>query len=196
MPCSELVLASTSKIRASILKNAGLNFSVCAPCLDETTAKEALFGLTAAKVAVALAQQKALSIISQSDLIVGADQTLSCEGIIYNKPNTLNEAHQHLIDLRGKTHILHSAVAVAQNGKIVWSLCEDAKLTMRNLSTDFIKKHIEKSGNDLLQTVGGYQLENHGAQLFEKIDGDYFTILGLPLLPLLAFLRRIKFIDS
>jgi septum formation protein len=191
-----LILASTSKIRGTILKNAGLDFTPCQPLLDEDRAKALLGSATPKDVATTLAEQKALSLAKSGDLIIGADQTLSCEGVLYNKPNLINQAHQHLLALRGKTHTLHSAVAIAQQGKIIWSICEDAQLTMRKFSDEFAASYIEKSGPTLMHTVGAYQLENRGAQLFDHIKGDYFTILGLPLLPLLAFLRHIKFIES
>jgi septum formation protein len=196
MQTENLILASTSKIRAAILKNAGVSFTVREPTLDESKAKLQLLDVPPAQLAKDLAEQKALSLAPSSNLVIGADQTLSCEGQLYNKPSSLAEAHQHLLSLRGKTHALHSALAVAQQGKIIWSVCEDAHLTMRHFSEEFVEAYIEKSGSVLLHTVGAYQLENHGAQLFEKIDGDYFTILGLPLLPLLAFLRHITFIES
>jgi septum formation protein len=196
MHSPKLILASTSQTRRRILKNAGLTFDNSPPKLDEEAAKNLLSDLSPQEIALSLASQKALSLSEGPILILGADQTLSCQGQLFNKPRSLSEAEQQLKSLRGQHHILHSALSIAQNGQTIWTVCEDATLTMRQFSDAFAKSYIETCGAGLLNTVGGYQLEGVGAQLFEKIDGDYFTILGLPLLPCLAFLRSIKFITS
>jgi septum formation protein len=193
---NKLILASTSKIRQHILADAGLVFESQKPDVNEELAKSKYNSLSAKDLALALAKDKAQSLSEPTRFILGADQTLSCEGVVYNKPASLKEAYEQLISLRGKTHTLHSALAIAQKGKIIWCVCEGAHLTMRNFSDKFAKSYVEACGEALLTTVGAYQLENRGAQLFEKIDGDYFTILGLPLLPCLAFLRDIKFMPS
>lgn len=196
MQSPNLVLASTSQTRRAILENAGLNFETRQPLSDEEGAKSKLINLSAKELARYLAAQKALSLSTSDSIILGCDQTLSCRGKLYNKPRSIAEALQQLLELRGQSHMLHSALAIAQNGKVIWTVCDEAKLTMRNFSDEFAKAYTENCGPKLLNTVGSYQLENTGSQLFEKIEGDYFTILGLPLLPCLAFLRHIKFIAT
>ncbi len=196
MHSPKLILASTSRTRQRILQKAGLSFEACPPELDEEAAKSLLSNLPPRDIALSLASQKALSLSLGPDLVLGADQTLSCQGQLHNKPCSMKEAEEQLLSLRGQRHVLHSALCVAQNGQIIWRVCEDAVLTMRHFSDSFSKSYIETCGAELLNTVGSYQLEGHGAQLFEKIEGDYFTILGMPLLPCLAFLRNIKFITS
>jgi septum formation protein len=184
-----IILASTSPIRSSILLNAGIMFSCQPPNLDEKTAKLKLTEHSPKNLALHLAELKALSISKPNTLIIGADQTLSCEQVIFNKPKTQSSARSQLIALRGKTHTLHSALACAENGKIIWKICDEAHLTMRSFSDSFLESYIYDCGDDILSSVGSYQLEKQGVQLFEKLEGDYFTILGLPLLPLLTFLR-------
>lgn len=196
MQTQNLILASSSKIRKSILQNAGLKFKTRQPQFDETSAHQSLRAIPARAIAIFLAEQKALSLAAHRHLIMGADQTLSYQGNLYKKPNSIDQAHRQLLALRGGTHTLHSALAIAQDGRVIWTVCQEAQVTMRNFSDDFARTYIAACGTKLLNTVGSYQLESLGAQLFEKIEGDYFTILGLPLLPCLAFLRDIKFIAS
>jgi septum formation protein len=189
------ILASTSKIRSSILNNAGLTFISQTPGLDEETAKSNLGDISAKNLAIELAKLKALSVSAASGIVIGADQTLSYHNTIFHKPESLAAARSQLNELRGQTHTLHSAVACAQNGRIMWSTCEEAHLTMRNFSDLFLETYLNLCGNDIQNAVGGYQLEKQGVQLFDKIEGDYFTILGLPLLPLLTFLRNNGFLQ-
>jgi septum formation protein len=196
MTASHLILASTSKIRLTVLQNAGLGVICLPPELDEETAKIKLGQVTPKALAVALAEQKALSLKNPEAWVIGADQTLSCNNTIFHKPDTLGKARQQLQELRGKTHTLHSSLAVAHGGKIIWSICEDAHLTMRTFSDDFLERYISENGADLLTSVGSYKLERSGVQLFEKIEGDYFTILGFPLLPFLSFLREQKILAT
>lgn len=184
-----IILASTSKIRSTILINAGLSIRCQPPNLDEPAAKNKLGEISPKNLAMALAELKALSISNTNALVLGMDQILSCNQTVFNKPRSITEARAQLIALRGKTHTLYSAIACAQNGKIIWSICDDAHLTMRDFSDLFLQCYINACGDDILSAVGCYQVERQGMQLFEKIEGDYFTILGLPLLPLLAFLR-------
>jgi septum formation protein len=190
MQKSAIILASTSTIRRAILENAGLEISCQTPMLDEAVEKTNLGCQSPKNLALRLAELKALSITSANTLVVGADQTLSCENIVFHKPESQTTAKLQLSELRGKTHILHSAATCALNGQIIWSICEEAHLTMRRFSDPFLDTYINACGDDILSSAGSYQLEKRGVQLFEKIEGDYFTILGLPLLPLLNFLRE------
>ena len=189
-----LILASTSQIRKQILLQAGLNFSSEAPKLDEEKLKQALAPIAPHKLAARLSELKSLSLCEShpKSLILGADQTLSLNGKLFNKPANLDEARQHLETLRGQTHTLHSSLTISQNGNVIWQYSEDANLTMRQFSNQYLKNYLNYSGNEILSSVGAYKLEHSGIQLFERIEGDYFTILGLPLLPLLAFLRQQK----
>ncbi len=190
-----LVLASTSKIRHTILENAGLTHHVRAPTLDELAVKRANKNSDAKSLAITLATLKAFSIPHQSDYILGADQILECNGELYDKPNSLAEAAQHLSTLQGKTHYLHSALAISQNGKKIWETVETASLTMRPLNAASIKSYVTQTDNRILHCVGAYQLEGRGVQLFQEIKGDYFTILGLPLLSLLEISRHLGLLE-
>ena len=189
----KLILASASPARRSILENAGLSFEVAPAEIDERAAEEPLSkaGATPDDIAMALAMVKAESVsAARSDaLVIGADQILDFNGERLNKPADMEAARRQLLKLSGKTHLLHSAVACARGEKIVWQHVETAALTMRKLTPAFIGRYLAAVGDDALKSVGVYQLEGRGIQLFEKVDGDYFAILGLPLLPLLAFLR-------
>jgi len=190
-----LILASTSKTRASLLEGAGLAFSTEAPGLDETTMRQAISGekaLDPHDVAEVLARAKAeaVSDLAPGAFVVGADQVLAFENQIIPKPDSMAAARGQLLDLNGKTHTLHTAVAVATNGATVWAQTEIATLTMRRLTPEFIGHYLAAAGEAVLSSVGAYQIESIGLQLFEKIEGDFFSILGLPLLPLLDTLRR------
>jgi len=194
----DIILASKSKARGEILRGVDIAFDTLPAKIDEEAVKSALIKqrdpLNPADLAELLAQTKALNLSenNNSAYVIGADQTMSCEGILFNKAKDLDEAKENFYFLRGKTHTLHSAVCVALNGEVIWSHVDEAHLTMINFSNDFLGTYLAKMGDDVLTTVGGYQLENLGALLFEKIEGDYHTILGLPLLPLIAFLRSEK----
>jgi septum formation protein len=189
----KLVLASASSARRSILENAGLSFEVVPAEVDERAAEEPLLkaGATLDDIATALAMVKAgrVSEARSDALVIGADQVLEIDGERLTKPADMEAARHQLLKLSGKTHLLHSAIACAQGGEIVWQHVETASLTMRKLTPTFIGRYLAAVGEDALKSVGAYQLENRGIQLFEKVEGDYFAILGLPLLPLLAFLR-------
>ena len=190
-----LVLASTSKARAKLLADAGLTFATEAPGLDEKIMRQAMGDeaiLDPSDVAEVLARAKAeaVSDIAQGAYIIGGDQVLSLDGEIFGKPETMEAARYQLIDLSGKTHRLHTAVALATNGETIWAHTDVVSLTMRKLSPEFIGRYLAAAGDSVLGSVGAYQLESFGIQLFENIDGDFFSILGLPLLPLLEELRR------
>ncbi len=189
-----LILASASRSRRRLLENAGLEVRCEAAAIDEDSIKQAMRAEAAKvdEVAAMLAELKAERVSRRHPeaLVVGADQMLDCEGVWYEKARSNDEAAGHLRSLSGRTHSLVTAVCVASGGRRIWHHIESARLTMRSLGADFLEAYLEANGDLSLDSVGCYQLEGLGAQLFSKIDGDYFTILGLPLLPLLGFLRQ------
>ena len=190
-----LILASGSKSRARVLEAAGLAFIVEPPGLDEAAMRQAVGGkesLSPHDVAEVLARAKAeaVSDLAPKAYVIGGDQVLALGDTIFSKPDSMEAARRQLLDLSGKTHTLHTAVAVATDGETIWAETTIASLTMRKLSPEFIGRYLAAAGEEVLSSVGAYQLESLGVQLFEKIDGDYFSILGLPLIPLLDTLRR------
>ena len=192
---SAIVLASASAIRRELLVNAGFDVEVHPAEVDEDAIKSAVQSgsepLSPTDVALILAQTKAQTVSEQrhGQFVIGADQILSFDGQIFSKPSDKQAARDQLIKLRGKSHELISAVAVAADGQIVWSDERSAVLHMREFSNEFLGRYLAAAGNSVLETVGGYKLEGRGVQFFDRIVGDYFTVLGLPMLPLLAFLR-------
>lgn len=186
-----LILASASQVRARLLQGARVPFTVQASRVDEDQIKDALVGQGADAIAASLAEEKARAIAGDhgDDLIIGADQILECEGRLFDKPKDRAGAETHLRDLRGRTHRLITAAAVVRGPDLLWRTVAETRLTMRDVSDDFIDAYLNSVGDDALASVGAYRLEDMGAQLFSRIDGDYFSILGLPLLELLEFLR-------
>jgi len=190
---ASLVLASKSATRRAVLEGAGVAFETVGSGVDEEAAKAALLAARATprQVAEALAEDKAIAVsVGRPELVIGADQTLEFQGRLYDKAATLDDARARLKTLRGKPHQLHSAVVVAQGGAVVWRETQSATLRMRDFSDDFLDAYLAAEGEAMLGSVGCYRLEGLGAQLFARIDGDYFTILGLPLMGLLELLRR------
>jgi len=191
-----LILASSSAIRAAMLRAAGLDFRVIPSRVDEDEIKLGLKaeGASIRDAATALAELKAhrVSQAEPGDFVIAADSMLACDGRWYDKPADTAEARAHLQSLRGKTHELVSAVVVARGGSVIWRHVDAAKLTMRDFSDGFLDAYLAQAGEAVLHSVGCYQLEGLGAQLFAKIQGSHFTILGLPLLPLLDVLRENK----
>ncbi|MBI5938841.1 MAG: Maf family protein [Caulobacterales bacterium] len=189
-----IILASGSKARASVLAGAGVTFDVAVAGVDEGAVKAGLLaeGAGPRAVAEALAELKAVRVSRKHPgaLVIGADQTLDLAGQLFDKAQTMTEARDRLRHLRGKTHKLHSAVVVALDGQAIWREVPAAKLTMRPFTDAFLDDFLARGGEDLLGSVGCYRLEDDGVQLFSRIDGDYFTILGLPLMGLLDLLRR------
>ncbi len=189
-----LVLASGSRIRAELLQNAGLSIEIDPADVDERLVEAPLLEADFAPedIATVLAEAKAnyVSERRHGDLVIGADQILAYQGRRYTKPDDMEAARRQLLAFSGKTHELHSAVVLSQNGNAVWRHVSTARLTMRELSPQFVGQYLADVGEAALSSVGAYQLEGPGIQLFEKIEGDYFTILGLPMLPLLEELRR------
>jgi septum formation protein len=190
-----LILASASRSRARILEAAGLAFIVEPPGLDEAAMRQAVGGegsLTPNDVAEILARAKAeaVSELAPKAYVIGADQVLALGDAILSKPDSMEAARRQLLDLSGKRHTLHTAVAVATKGETIWAETTATTLTMRKLSPAFIGRYLAAAGEEVLSSVGAYQIESLGIQLFEAIEGDYFSILGLPLIPLLDTLRR------
>ncbi|ANL63725.1 Maf-like protein [Rhizobium phaseoli] len=195
-----IILASSSPFRRMLMENAGLSFEAHAAKIDERALEAPLekAGATPDAVALALARAKAEDVSRHfsDSLVIGSDQTMSLAERVFHKPKDMADAASHLHALSGKTHRLNSAVAIVNNGVVLWEHLAHAELTMRPLTADFIASHLARVGDKALSSVGAYQLEGQGIQLFEKIEGDYFTILGLPMLPLLKKLRELGAIDG
>lgn len=193
-----LVLASASATRAALLTGAGLIFTRVPADVDERLLEAELVGQPADAVAQALADAKALEVSMRrpGDLVIGADQTLALGAERFHKPADRSEAQRQLTRLSGRTHELHSALSLARNGEVLYRAVDSAALTMRPLSARFIGHYLSVVGDSVLGCVGAYQLEGYGVQLFSKVDGNHFTVLGLPLLPLLAYLREERMIEQ
>lgn len=189
-----LILASSSKVRASLLAAAGVAFAVEASAVDEDEIKRSLRAegadVVTAADALALAKAQRVSRRHPGALVIGADQILDCNGTWFDKPPDMAHARAQLIALRGRPHSLATAVCVVRNGERIWHARAQPRLTMRTFGPDFLDRYLEREGPAVLSSVGAYRLEGLGVQLFSAIDGDHFAILGLPLLPLLEFLRQ------
>ncbi|NTS32712.1 Maf-like protein [Phyllobacterium sp. BT25] len=196
----DIILASKSPFRATLLKNAGISFTAQAANIDERAVEAPLYdtGATPEDVALVLAEAKALEVSERNPgaLVIGSDQTLSLGDEVLHKPDDMDAARRQLLKLSGQTHHLNSAVVLARDGETLWRHVSVARMTVRDLDPGFIGRYLSRAGEIALQSVGAYQIEGEGVQLFEKIDGDYFTIVGLPLLPLLVELRREGAIDG
>jgi septum formation protein len=186
-----LVLASQSRARQMLLDHAGLAFEAVPADIDERAIQQKSGLLQPGEIAALLAQEKALHISAKMPdrYVIGADQTLALGTRLFSKPAGRAQAAEQLRALAGNTHELHSGVAVALGGKVLFSEVAIARMTMRPLNGDEIRSYLDAAGEAVTTSVGAYQLEGLGVHLFERIEGDHFTILGLPLLPLLAFLR-------
>lgn len=187
-----LILASQSRVRADLLRAAGVTFEAASPDVDEDAVKAALAHASAREIAGVLADRKALAlaVYGRGDgLVIGADQTLEYEGRLFDKAASREDARVRLWLLRGRTHNLHSAVSLARQGTVIWRETVTASLTMRDFSEAWLEGYLDRNPA-VLCSVGCYQLEGEGVQLFSRIDGDYFAILGLPLTGLLEALRR------
>lgn len=191
---TKIILASGSKIRAELLENTGLSFEIQPSTIDEKAIR-AVFDnedTDPADIAEVLAQAKAID-VSQGNadaIIIGCDQILALGSEIFEKPTTREQAQATLFRLRGKTHTLSSAIVIVKNGEVQWRHNEIASLTMRDFSAEFLGKYMALCGDNIYSSPGAYQLENIGIHLFDDIKGDYFSILGFPLLPLLQYLRE------
>jgi septum formation protein len=197
---ARLILASGSPFRKAVLANAGIGFDVERPSIDERAVEAPLqqSGVSPEDVALVLATAKANDVSERNPgaLVIGSDQTMSLGDEVFHKPADMEGARRHLLKLSGRTHQLNSAVVIVRDGETLRSHVGVARLTMRALSPAFIGQHLARVGDNALASVGGYQIEGEGIQLFERIEGDHFTIIGLPLLPLLKALRDLGAIDG
>lgn len=195
-----IILASASPARANLLENAGVAAIRDPSAVDEAAIRESAraANLAVEHCAMRLAEAKALDVADRhpAEYVIGADQILDCAGVWFEKPKSRAEAAKTLRDLRGHEHRLVSAVVVCARNRIIWRHVDTARLTMRPFDDRFLGRYLDLAGDDVLSSVGAYRLEGPGAQLFSAIDGDYFTILGLPLLPLLAALRDLGALDA
>jgi septum formation protein len=187
-----LVLASKSAVRRALLEAADVPVEVAAADIDERAVEARSPAADPGEVAALLAREKATVVAARMPgrLVLGADQTLALDTRRFSKPVDARAAREQLLMLRGRTHELHSGVAVARDGAVLYQHAAVARLVMRDFSDAFLDRYIAEAGMSVTTSVGGYQLERTGIHLFERIDGDHFTILGLPLLPLLDFFRR------
>lgn len=193
-------MASESISRKQLLEGAGVSFMAVGSNIDEDVIKNAFRGQVnrVEELALELARAKA-DVISQRFpycYVLGADQILECDGELYDKPKSLDEARHQLLLLRGRKHRLVNGLSILKGQQIEWSHIEIAELKMRNFSDEFVDRYLASVGNNLFSSVGGYRLEDQGSQLFDTIEGDYFSILGLPLLPLLSYLRKVHLLQS
>ncbi|MCP3462106.1 nucleoside triphosphate pyrophosphatase [Bradyrhizobium sp. CCGUVB23] len=187
-----LILASQSQARKMLLANAGLAFEARPAAIDERGVQEASELSSPREIALLLAREKAKAVSAQYPgcYVIGADQTLALGEQLFTKPSGRAQAMAQLRDLAGRTHELHSAVALARDAAVLFEDVSVARMTMRQMTEAELSAYLDAAGDNVTTSVGAYQLESLGVHLFEKIEGDHFTILGLPLLPLLAFLRH------
>jgi len=196
---TRLILASGSAIRRQILDGAGLDYEVITRPVDEAAIKEAMLAENSQlrDIADALAEAKAMRVSRQeAGLVIGADQIMVMDEILFDKPKSLEEARERLLSMRGKKHELLGAVVICENGMPVWRHMCKTKLWVRAFSDDFLDWYIETEGEALMKSVGAYRFEGPGSQLFEKVEGGFFAILGLDLLPVLDYLRTRGVIET
>lgn len=195
-----LVLASTSPFRKAILSNAGLEFETAAAGIDERAAEKPLLetGADAEDIASLLAEAKALDVSARfpGAYVIGGDQTMSMDGEILHKVANFDEARRRLIAMSGKTHQLNAGLAIVRDGQTLWRHMSVINMHMRAYSPEFVGRYLAAAGDTVLKSVGVYQIEGMGIQLIERVDGDYFAVIGLPLLPLLDQLRTLGAIDG
>ncbi|RWO00989.1 Maf-like protein [Mesorhizobium sp.] len=196
----KIMLASGSPFRKALLVHAGVAVEAVLAAVDERALEAPLqgSGISPEDVALVLAEAKAAEVSERKPgaLVLGCDQTLSLGDEVFHKPADMEAARRHLLALSGRTHQLNSAVVLARDGAVLWRHVGVASLTMRKLDPAFIGRHLARVGAKALSSVGAYQIEGEGIQLFERVEGDYFTIVGLPLLPVLAKLREFGAIDG
>jgi septum formation protein len=197
-----IVLASASPVRRQLLESAGLEFDVEVSNVDEVIVRQALAEEAAdiepGDLAEVLARAKAEDVARavDADIVIGADQVLAMDGAIYAKAETIPQARRQLLEFKGKVHQFHSAVAIVKDGSFHWVHVEEVSVHMRDYSSAFVGRYLAAAEEDALKSVGCYQIEGLGVQLIDKVEGDYFTVLGLPLLPLLGELRKLGVIGT
>jgi septum formation protein len=193
-------LASGSRSRAELLLHAGIPHIIHAPDIDENqikkNARKDCVGVEIVVQRLALAKALYVAESYPDKFVLGCDQILDCDGVWFDKPKSMEQARSHIQEMSGKTHRLVNGLTIVHNGITVWTHTESASLSMRDISNAFLDDYINQSGEAILSTVGAYLLEARGVQLFDSIEGDYFTILGLPLLPIIAFLRSQNIVRS
>ncbi len=190
---ASIILASSSRSRRKILSDSGVKYKSIKPLVDEEYLKKGFKGSTK-KLALMLAEKKALSVskMHKDTIVIGADQVLSFKGKVFNKPKTIEEAEKNLKLFKNKTHYLDSATVIAYNDKIIWRNEQSPKMKLRNFSDKFLKNYLRKVGKEVTLSAGGYSIEKEGIQLFSKVEGDFFTIIGLPIIPLIEKLRELN----
>lgn len=196
---TRIILASASPFRREMLARAGIEADAIPSSIDERAVEEAIGGdVTPDDMALVLAEAKAVDVSEANPdaWVIGSDQTLSLDDEVLHKSADMDEARRKLLRLSGKTHHLNSAVVLARGGEAIWRHVSTARMTMRQLSPQFIGRYLSAVGEPVLRSVGAYQIEGPGIQLFEHVEGDHTTIIGMPLLPLLAELRRVGAIDG
>lgn len=189
---SPLILASGSQIRADLMRAAGLDFEICVKPVDEASIKAALLSenVPMRDIADALAEAKSVRVSRvKPGLVIGADQIMVMDKTLFDKPVSMDQARERLWSMRGKTHALLGGVVISENGIPVWRHSSKTRLSVREFSEDFLEAYLKAEGESVLKTVGGYRFEGRGAQLFSRVEGDFFSILGLSLLPVLDYLR-------
>lgn len=195
-----LILGSGSPYRRKLLEAAGIPVDVVRPEIDERAVEAAVAGsgVSPAETAEILAVAKGEDVSARvpDRLVIASDQTMALGDRLFHKPKDMEDARRHLLALSGRTHHLHSAVVLCRGGQTIWTHIASAAMSVRQLDPAFIGRHLSRVGDRALTSVGAYQVEGEGIQLFDRIDGDYFTIMGLPLLPLLAKLRELGAIDG
>ncbi|MBB4008986.1 Maf family nucleotide pyrophosphatase [Allorhizobium taibaishanense] len=197
---SPIILASTSPFRKHLLTEVGLTFSTAAPDVDEREieGRAEHQHLSPEQLAELLACEKALAVSRRHDgaLVIGGDQVMALGDRVYHKPKDMAAARDQLLSLRGETHTLYSVLAIAKDDEIIWRRVSLAHMSVRMFSEAFLDDYLEKAGDKILKSVGGYQIEGRGLQLFSAVEGDYFTIVGVPLLPLLEKLRQLDVLHA
>ncbi|MGV2122307.1 Maf family nucleotide pyrophosphatase [Agrobacterium vitis] len=195
-----VILASTSPFRRQLLEQAGLRFTAMAPDIDEREieGRAEHQHVSPQELAQVLSCEKALAVSRQAPdgVVIGGDQVLALGERIYHKPKDISSARDQLLSLRGETHVLYSALALAKQGEVIWRHVSQARMTMRMFSETFLDDYLDRAGGAILKSVGGYQIEGLGVQLFSDIVGDYFTIVGVPLLPLMEKLRELDIVHA